>query len=182
MKRGLTITAVAAVLLAVMASAGAAPSGVVPITGASTELSFTGTLTVTGFGVLNKQLSLEGTLNGPLSSSNAGVEADLSDLPVHIVLDGVAPTCQPPQVTITTQVTSVPIPGFDDITLDSLTLLRPVDPADTTLVDQICQAADDLSNQPGKLRGKRLAEAVDALNALGGTWQLAPSQAPTTGR
>ena len=44
-------------------------------------------------------------------------------------------TCQPPQVTITTQTTSIPIPGFDDITLDHLTLLRPVDPADTELVD-----------------------------------------------
>ena len=180
MKRGLTITAVAAVLLAVMASAGAAPSGVVPITGASTELSFTGTLTVTGLGVLHKQPSLEGTLNGPLSSSNAGVEADLSDLPVQLPLEDVTPTCQPPQVTITTQPTSVPIPGFGDLTLESLTLLRPVDPADTALVDQICQAADDLGDQPGKLKGKRLAEAVDALNALSGTWQLAPSQPPTT--
>jgi hypothetical protein len=27
--------------------------------------------------------------------------------------------------------------------------------------------------------GKRLAEAVDALNALGGTWQLATGQPPT---
>jgi hypothetical protein len=181
MKRVLTITAVAAVLLAVMASAGAAPGGVVPIAGGSTELSFTGTLTVTGFGVLHKQPSLEGTLNGPLSSSNAGVEADLSDLPVQLPLDDIAPTCQPPQVTIATQVTPVPVPGFGDLTLQSVTLVRPVDPADTTLVDQVCQAADDLANQPGRLKGRRLAEAVDALNALGGTWQLAPSQPPATG-
>jgi hypothetical protein len=88
---------------------------------------------------------------------------------------------QPPQVTITTQATSIQIPGFDEITLERLTLLRSVGPADTTLVEQVCQAADDLGDQPGKLRGKRLAEVVNALNALGGTWQLAPSQAPTTG-
>ena len=181
MKRGLTITAVAAVLLAVMASAGAAPGGDVPVTAGSTELSFTGTLTITGFGVLNKQLSLEGTLNGPLSSSNAGVEVDLSDLAVQLPLDEVVATCQPPQVTITTQATSIPIPGFDDITLERLTLLRTVDPADTALIDQVCQAVDDLANQPGKRKGKRLAEAADALNALGGTWQLAPVEPPTTG-
>jgi hypothetical protein len=76
---------------------------------------------------------------------------------------------------------AIPIPGFDDITLERLTLLRPVDPADTALVDQVCQAVDDLASQPGKLRGKRLAEAVDALNALGGTWQLEPAQPPVTG-
>ena len=181
MKRGLTITAVAAVLLAVMASAGAAPEGSVPITGGSTELSFTGTLTVTGFGVLSRQPSLEGTLTGPLSSSNGGVEADLSDLPVQLVLDDITATCQPPQVTIITQVASVPVLGFGDLTLESVTLVRAVDPADTTLVDQVCQAADDLANQPGKLKGRRLAEAVDALNALGGTWQRVPSQPPAAG-
>jgi hypothetical protein len=96
-------------------------------------------------------------------------------------LDEVVATCQPPQVTITTQTSSIPIPGFDDITLDHLTLLRPVDPADTALVDQVCQAVDDLTTQPGKRKGKRLTEAADALNALGGTWQLAPVEPPTTG-
>ena len=181
MKRGLTVTAVAAVLLAVMASAGAAPGGTVPITAGSTELSFAGTLTVTGFGVLQRQPTLEGTLNGPLSSSNGGVEADLSDLPVELVLDDITATCQPPQVTVTTQATSVPILGFGDLTLESVTLVRPVDPADTTLVDQVCQAAADLADQPGKLKGRRLTDAVDALNALGGTWQLAPGQPPATG-
>ena len=181
MKRGLTVTAVAAVLLAVMASAGAAPGGDVPIAGGSAELSFTGTLTVTGFGVADRQPALEGTLNGPLTSSNAGIEADLSDLAVQLVLDDITPACQPPQVTVTTQVTLVPIPGFGDLSLDSVTLVRPVDPADTTLVEQVCQAAEDLANQPSKLRGRRLADAVDALNALGGTWQLAPGQPPATG-
>ena len=182
MKRGLTVTAVAAVLLAVMASAGAAPGGDVPIAGDSNELSFAGTLTVTGFSVLQRQPSLEGVLNGPLSSSNGGVEADLSDLPVELVLDDLTPTCQPPQVTITTEVTTVPILGFGDLTLESVTLVRSVDPADTTLVDQVCQAAADLPEQPGKLKGRRLADAVDALNALGGTWRLvAPSQPPATG-
>ena len=176
----LVAACLAAGLTLAMTSAGAAPGGTVPVAGSGPELSFTGTLTVTGFTEVDKQLSLEGTLNGPLSSSNAGVEADLSDLPVQLPLEDVTPTCQPPQVTITIQVTSVPIPGFGDLTLESLTLLRPVDPADTALVDQICQAADDLGDQPGKLKGKRLTEAVDALNALGGTWQLAPSQPPTT--
>jgi hypothetical protein len=109
------------------------------------------------------------------------VEADLSDLAVQLPLDEVVATCQPPQVTITTQATSIPIPGFDDITLGRLTLLRTVDPADTALIDQVCQAVDDLANQPGKRKGKRLAEAADALNALGGTWQLAPVEPPTTG-
>ena len=59
------------------------------------------------------------------------------------------------------------------ITLEPLTLLRPVDPADTTLAEQVCQVANDI-DQHGKLKGKRLTDAVDALNALGGTWELAP--------
>jgi hypothetical protein len=62
-----------------------------------------------------------------------------------------------------------------------VTLLRPIDPADTALVDQVCQIANDLDNQHGTLKDKRLVEAVDAHNALGGVRQLAPVQAPTTG-
>ena len=64
------------------------------------------------------------------------------------------------------------VPGFDAIVLERLALVRQVDPADTALVEQLCQVAADL-DQHGKLKGRRLAEAVDALNALGGTWQLA---------
>jgi hypothetical protein len=67
----------------------------------------------------------------------------------------------------------VAIPGFDAITLERLTLLRPVDPADTALAEQVCQVAAH-ADPHGKLKGKRLTDAVDALNALGGTWQLAP--------
>jgi hypothetical protein len=174
MKRSLFLVACLAALLAlVMSSAGAAPSGTVPIAGESRELSFTGTFTVTGFAAQDKQLTLEGTLNGPLSSSNGGVEADLGDLLVQLVVDTVDPTCEPPQVTIATKGTTVAIPGFDTITLEPLTLLRPVDPADTALADQVCQVAND-ADQHGKLKGKRLTDAVEALNALGGTWQLAP--------
>jgi hypothetical protein len=173
MKRSLFLVACLAVLLAlVMSSAGAAPSGTVPIAGGSTELSFAGTFTVTGFAAQDKQLTLQGTLDGPLASSNGGVEADLSDLPVQLQVDAVDPTCQPPQVTVATEATTVAIPGFDAITLEPLTLLRPVDPADTTLAEQVCQVANDI-DQHGKLKGKRLTDAVDALNALGGTWQLA---------
>jgi hypothetical protein len=180
MKRSLTIAACVAALLAVMGSAGAAPGGTVPIAGGSAELSFAGTFTVTGFAALDKQLSLEGTLNGPLSSSNGGVEADFSDLPVQLPVDAVEPTCEPPQVTIETGATSAPIPGFDAITLEGVALLRPIDPADTSLAEQVCQIANDFARHD-KLKAKRLAEAVDALNALGGTWELAPVNAPTTG-
>jgi hypothetical protein len=66
----------------------------------------------------------------------------------------------------------VAIPGFDAINLERLSLVRPVDPADTALVEQVCQVAADV-DQHGKLKGRRLTEAVDALNALGGTWQPA---------
>jgi hypothetical protein len=174
MKRSLFLVACLAALLAlVMSSAGAAPSGTVPIAGESRELSFTGTLTVTGFAAQDKQLILEGTLNGPLSSSNGGVEADLGDLLVQLQVDTVDPSCEPPQVTVATEATTVAIPGFDTITLERLTLLRPVDPADTALAEQVCQVAND-ADQHGKLKGKRLTDAVEALNALGGTWQLAP--------
>jgi hypothetical protein len=174
MKRSLFLVACLAALLAlVMSSAGAAPSGTVPIAGESRELSFTGTFTVTGFAAQDKQLTLEGTLNGPLSSSNGGVEADLGDLLVQLVVDTVDPSCEPPQVIVATEATTVAIPGFDTITLERLALLRPVDPADTALAEQVCQVAND-ADQHGKLKGKRLTDAVEALNALGGTWQLAP--------
>jgi hypothetical protein len=45
------------------------PSGTVPIAGGSTELSFTGTFTVIWFAAQAKQLTLQGTLNGPLASA-----------------------------------------------------------------------------------------------------------------
>jgi hypothetical protein len=172
MKRSLVLAASLVALLAVaMTSAGADPGGTVPVTGGSTELSFTGTFTVTRFVAEDKQLQLQGTLNGPLSSSNGGVEADLSDLPAQLPVEVVDPVCQPPQVTVATATATVAIPGFDAITLESLTLVRPVDPADTALAEQVCQVASDIDAH-GKLKGRRLADAVDALNALGGTWQL----------
>jgi hypothetical protein len=171
MKRSLFLAAcLAALLTVVMSSAGAAPGGTVPIAGASTELSFTGTFTVTGFVAQDKRLQVAGTLNGPLSSSNGGVEADLSDLPAQLLVDTVDPSCDQPRVTLGTEPTTVEIPGFDAIVLDPLTLVRVIDPADTALVEQVCQVANDVE-QHGKLKGKRLAEAVEALNALGGTWQ-----------
>jgi hypothetical protein len=69
------------------------------------------------------------------------------------------------------------VPGLEPITLERLTLVRPIDPADTALVEEVCQVAAEV-DQHGKLKGKRLAQAVDTLNALGGTWQLAPIEAP----
>ena len=39
----------------------------------------------------------------------------------------------------------------DTITLEPLTLLRPVDPADTALVEQVCQVANDI-DQHGSSR------------------------------
>jgi hypothetical protein len=125
---------------------------------------------VSGFVAQDKRLLVAGTLNGPLSSSNGGVEADLSDLPAQLLVDTVDLSCDQPRGTLGTEPTTVAIPGFDTITLDPLTLVRVIDPADTALVEQVCQVANDVE-QHGKLKGKRLAEAVEALNALGGTWQ-----------
>ena len=166
----LVAACLAAGLTLAMTSAGAAPGGTVPVAGSGPELSFTGTLTVTGFTQVDKQLSLEGTLNGPLTSTG-GVTVDLSDLPVQLPLERVTPTCEPPQVAVVTEATPVPILGFDPVTLDSLALRRVVDPADTALVDQVCQAAADLQGH-GKIKGRRLSDAVDALNALGGIWEV----------
>jgi hypothetical protein len=154
----------------VMTSAGADPGGTVPVSGGSVELSFTGTFTLSRFVAEGKQLRLEGTLNGPLSS-NGGIEADLSDLVAQLPVDTVDPACAPPQVTVTTGAATVAVPGFEAITLESLALVRPVDPADTTLAGQVCELAGDVDAHT-KLKGRRLAEAVDALNALDGSWQL----------
>jgi hypothetical protein len=165
----LVVACLAAGLTLAMTSAGATPGGTVPVAGSGPELSFSGTLTVSGFAVLGRQVALEGTLNGPLTSSG-GVTVDLSDLPVQLPLDSLAATCEPPEVAVATAATTVPILGFDPITLDGLGLRRPVDPADTALVEQVCAAAAELQGH-GKLKGRRLADAVDALNALGGTWE-----------
>ena len=89
-------------------------------------------------------------------------------------------TCEPPLVSVTTEATAVAVLGFDAITLQALALVRPVDPADTALVEQVCEVAGDPSLD-GKLKGKRLEGVVDALNALGGTWQPAPAPAPAAG-
>jgi hypothetical protein len=178
MKRTLVVAACLTLLLVVsMHAAGADPGGTVPISGGSPELSFTdGSLTVTGFAAKDGQLGLEGTLRGQLSG--LGVAAEVSDLPVQLPLDAPTVTCEPPQVTVATVTTTVPIPGFDPITLDSVTLTRTIDPADTSTVEQACQAADDLAKHANKLKGKRLADAVEALNALGGTWEAIPAQTP----
>jgi hypothetical protein len=162
----------AGLLAVTMTSAGAAPGGTVPIAGGNAELSFAGTFTVTGFGVADKRLRLQGTLSGPLTGSY-GDAADLADLPAQLLVETVEPACEPPGVTVATGATTVAVPGFDAITLPGLVLVRPVDPADTSLVETVCQLAGE-ADQRSKLKGRRLADAVDALNALGGTWQLAP--------
>jgi hypothetical protein len=169
----LVVACLAAGLTLAMTSAGAAPGGTVPVGGSGPELSFSGTLTLTGFTAVDKQVALQGILNGPLTSSG-GVAVDVSDLPVELPLDSLTATCEPPEVRVVSAATAVPIVGFDPVTLDSLALRRPVDPADTALVDQVCAAAGELQDH-GKLKGRRLADAVDALNALGGTWEAAGS-------
>jgi hypothetical protein len=157
MKRVVLLAAIlVAGLTLAMTSAGAAPGGTVPVAGSGPGLTFSGTLTVTGFAAVDRQLTLEGTLNGPLTSTG-GVAVDLSDLPVQLPVDTLTATCEPPQVTVAIAATAVPVPGFDPVTLDSLTLVRVVDLQDHA-----------------KLKGRRLTDIVDALNALGGTWQLAP--------
>ena len=179
MKRSLFVAACLAVSLVIVISpAGADPSGTVPISGSSPEQSFSGTLTVTGFAAADKQLTLEGTLNGPINN-NGGVAADVSNLPVQLPVGALITTCQPPNLTVNIAATSVPIPGFDPIVLDSVTLVRPIDPTDTSVVEQLCQLGDDLHG--GRLKGKRLAQVVDDLNTLGGTWQLLVAQTETAG-
>jgi hypothetical protein len=109
--------------------------------------------------------------------SSYGVAADLADLPAQLVVETVEPACEPPGVTVATEATTVAVPGFDAITLPGLVLVRPIDPADSSLVETVCQLAGE-ADQRSKLKGRRLADAVDALNALGGTWQLAPAPTP----
>jgi hypothetical protein len=180
MKRSLVVAVCLAVALTiVIGPAGADPGGTVPISGSSPEQSFSGTLTVTGFAAADKQLTLEGILNGPINN-NGGVAADVSNLPVQLPVDDLTTTCEPPKLTIVVAATSVPIPGFDPIILDSVALIRPIDPTDTSVVEQLCQLGDDLHNG-GKRKRKRLAQAVDTLNALGGTWELVPAEAPSAG-
>ena len=179
MKRTLVVAAcLAAVLAAWIGTADADPAGTIPISGHTAELSFSGTLTITGFAAVDGQLDLEGTLDGPLTGT-LGQGADVTNLPVALPVDAVTPTCAPPQVTVVTAAALAPVPGFDAITLDSVALVRPVDAADTALVEQVCQAADLAGH--GKLKGRRLTQAVDALNALGGTWAPVPVGPATAG-
>jgi hypothetical protein len=92
------------------------------------------------------------------SSSNGGIEADLSELAARLPVATVEPACEPPQVTVTTEAATVTVPGFGVITLEGLALVRPVDPADTTLTGQVCEIAGDLDAHT-KLKGRRLADA-----------------------
>jgi hypothetical protein len=56
---------------------------------------------------------------------------------------------------VATATATVAIPGFDAITLEGLALVRPVDPADTALAEQVCQVASDIDGH-SKLKGRRL--------------------------
>jgi hypothetical protein len=170
-------------LLATIPSATAEPSGSFPISGRGFELAFFGQFSPTAFTTVRGLILLDGTLAGTVTRAG-GQTQTVTGVAARLPLRSVQATCQPPAVTIVTgsTVTLVPSgePSLDDaIVLEGVTLTRPVNPADTVAVAQVCALAGMLAEHPTAPNPTWASETAQALNDLGGSWELVATK-PTT--
>jgi hypothetical protein len=168
-------------LLATTASAGAEPSGSFPISGRGFELTFVGQFSPTAFTTERGLILLDGKLEGTVTRPG-GQTQTVTGVAARLPLRSVQATCQPPAVTIVTGPTVIVVPGgepsLDDvIVLEGVTLTRPVDPADSTAVAQVCALASMLEQHPTAPNPTWASETAQALNDLGGSWELVATQA-----
>jgi hypothetical protein len=164
------------------ANAGAQPSGSFPISGRGFQLTLVGQFTPTAFTAQRGPILWDGTLAGTVTRSS-GQTQTVTGLAGRLPLRSVQATCQPATVTIVTAPTTVLVfstePSFDDLVfLEGVTLTRPVDPADTGAVAEVCALASMLGEhrQP---QPRWASEVAQALNDLGGSWEPVATK-PTT--
>jgi hypothetical protein len=170
-------------LLATTASAGAEPSGSFPISGRGFELTFVGQFSPTAFTTERGLILLDGRLEGTVTRPG-GQTQTVTGVAARLPLRSVQATCEPPTVTIVTGPTATLVPSgepsLDDvIVLEGVTLTRPVDPADSTAVAQVCALAGMLEEHPTAPNPRWASETAQALNDLGGSWELVATT-PTT--
>lgn len=168
---------------ATTASAGAQPSGSFPISGRGFQLTLVGQFTPTAFTTQRGLILRDGTLAGTVTRPG-GQTQTMTGLAARLPLRSMQATCQPATVTIVTAPTTVLVlstePSFDDMVfLEGVTLTRPVDPADTGAVAEVCALATMLGEHPANPNPKRASEVAQALNDLGGSWELVATE-PTT--
>jgi hypothetical protein len=173
----------ATLLLATIPTASAEPSGSFPISGRGFELTFVGQFSPTAFTTERGLVLLDGTLEGTVTRPG-GQTQTVTGLAARLPLRSVQATCEPPTVTIVTGPTATLVPSgepsLDDvIVLKGVTLTRTVDPADSTAVAQVCALASMLEEHPTAPNPRWASEIAQALNDLGGTWELVATQ-PTT--
>jgi hypothetical protein len=173
----------ATVPAATTASAGGQPSGGFPISGRGFQLSLVVQFTPTAFTTQRGLVLRDGTLTGT-GTRPSGQTQTMTAVAARLPLRSVQATCQPPTVTITTAPTTVLVsstePSFDDMVfLEGVTLTRPVDPADTGAVAEVCALASMLEVHPASPNPKWASEIAQSLNDLGGSWELVATE-PTT--
>lgn len=173
----------ATLLVATTAGAGAEPSGSFPIRGRGFEVTFVGQFSPTAFTTERGLVLLDGTLAGTVTRPG-GQTQTVTGVAARLPLRSVQATCQPPTVTIVTGPTATVVPSgepsLDDvIVLEGVTLTRPVDPADSTAVTQVCALAGMLEDHPTAPNPKWASQIAQALNDLGGSWEVVAAT-PTT--
>ena len=173
----------ATVPAATAASAGAQPSGSFPIGGRGFELGLVGQFSPTAFTTQRGLILLDGTLEGTVTRPGEQTQT-VTGLAARLPLRTVQATCQPPTVTIVTAPTTALVSGTQPLLdaavfVEGVTLTRPVDPADTGAVTQVCGLASMPGEHSSSPNPKWASEVAQALNDLGGSWKLVATE-PTT--
>jgi hypothetical protein len=165
---------------ATTASASAPPSSSFPISGGGFQLTFVGQFSPTAFTTERGLVLLEGTLAGTVTRDEGRTQT-VTGVAARLPLRSVQATCRPPTLTTVTAPTATLVPGAepspdDDIILEGVTLTRPVDPADTGAVPQVCTLASMLEAHPTSPNPNWASKVAKALNDLGGSWKLVATQ------
>jgi hypothetical protein len=161
---------------ATSAKAGAQPSGSFPISGRGLQLTLGGHFRPTAFTTERGLVLLDGTLAGTVTRPG-GETQTVTGLATRLPLRSMQATCQPPTVTIVTAPTTALVSGTQPLLdaavfLGGVTLTRHVDLADTGAVAQVCALASMLGEHPASPNPKWASEVAQALNDLGGSWEL----------
>jgi hypothetical protein len=160
-------------------STSAPPTGSFPISGHGFQLTFVGQFSPTTFTTERGLNLLEGTLAGTVTRAGEQTQT-VTGVAARLPLRSLQATCQPPILAIVTAPTATLVPGAepspDDVILEGVILTRPVDPADTGAVTQVCALASMLEEYPSGRNPSWVSEIAKALNDLGGSWELVAAQ------
>jgi hypothetical protein len=165
---------------ATTARASAPPSGGFPVSGRGFQLTFVGQFSPAAFTTERGLVLVVGTLAGTVTRDEGRTQT-VTGVAARLPLRSVQATCQPPTLTTVTAPTATLVPRAepspdDDLILEGVYLTRPVDPADTGAVPQVCTLASMLEAHPTSPNPNWASKVAKALNDLGGPWELVVSQ------